>query len=135
MIDTLRGHPLTAPVAGAAGAAAAWAAVAVLGPQRAVPLPCPLFALTGLACPFCGGTRAVHALAHGEVALAAGYNVVAVVGVPVLVGLWLRWTVRRARGQAAPLLAPSNRTVAVIAAALLVFAVVRNLPFGGWLAP
>jgi hypothetical protein len=37
-------------------------------------LSCPLRALTGLLCPLCGGLRATHALAHGEVAQAWSLN-------------------------------------------------------------
>lgn len=135
MTATIRRHALTAPLVTAAAVAGAWAAVAVLGPERVLPVPCPLLALTGIACPFCGGARAAHALAHGDIALAAGYNLVAVAAVPLVAAWWLRWLVRRARGDRVPLAAPSTRVLAVAAVALLAFGVVRNLPAGTWLAP
>ena len=36
--------------------------------------PCPYLTLTGLACPGCGLTRSMHALLHGNVALAFAWN-------------------------------------------------------------
>ena len=35
---------------------------------------CPLYALTGWLCPFCGSLRAVHALLHGHVERALALN-------------------------------------------------------------
>jgi len=35
---------------------------------------CPLYALTGWLCPFCGSLRALHALLQGNVAAAAAFN-------------------------------------------------------------
>ena len=35
---------------------------------------CPLFKLTGLACPGCGLTRGFHALFHGDILTALGFN-------------------------------------------------------------
>lgn len=135
MTATIRRHPLTAPLATAAAVAGAWAAVAMVGPERLLPVPCPLLAVTGIACPFCGGIRAAHALAHGDFIVAAGYNLVVVAAIPLATAWWLWWLVRRARGEPAPLAALPGRVVVIAAAVLLVFAVARNLPAGAWLAP
>jgi len=35
---------------------------------------CPLYALTGIACPGCGLTRGYHALFHGDIATAMHFN-------------------------------------------------------------
>jgi hypothetical protein len=35
---------------------------------------CPLFAMTGFACPGCGLTRGFHALFHGDILTALGFN-------------------------------------------------------------
>lgn len=131
---TIRHHPLAAPIATAAAVGSAWITVAALGPDRVMPLACPLLSLTGLACPFCGGLRAAHALAHGDVIAAAGYNVVAVAAAPVLTVVWASWLVRRGRGDPRPMLALSGRALLVLAVLLVAFAVTRNLPVGHWLA-
>ena len=40
--------------------------------------------LTGLDCPGCGSTRALHAMLHGQFLLAANYNLLAVLLTPVM---------------------------------------------------
>lgn len=55
---------------------------------------CPLRALTGLLCPFCGGLRAAHALLHGRVLEAVALN-------PFLFAAGLAWPVAPARWMAA----------------------------------
>ncbi|WP_099466766.1 DUF2752 domain-containing protein [Konateibacter massiliensis] len=37
-------------------------------------LPCPIYTLTGIYCPGCGGTRSVHALLHGSFLSSFRYN-------------------------------------------------------------
>lgn len=135
MITAIRRHALTAPIATAAAVGSAWLTVAVFGPERAMPLPCPLLSFTGLACPFCGGLRAAEALAHGDVVAAVGHNAVAVAAAPLLAGLWMGWLIRRRDGDRSPMLVLSGRALLVLAAVLLLFAIARNLPAGQWLAP
>ena len=45
---------------------------------------CPLYALTGLWCPACGGLRATHDLAHGDLAGAWAMNPLWVLAVPLV---------------------------------------------------
>jgi hypothetical protein len=45
---------------------------------------CPFHLLTGLDCPGCGSQRAFHALLHGHIAAAAGFNLLAVLAFPLL---------------------------------------------------
>lgn len=64
--------------------------------------PCPFHALTGLQCPGCGGTRALHALLHGDVGAAVRFNplLFVVMAAAVFVALrprlltrpWFGWT-------------------------------------------
>jgi hypothetical protein len=51
---------------------------------------CPFKTMTGLDCPGCGITRALHALVRGDVGRALDHNVLFVLALPVL--LW--WMVR-----------------------------------------
>jgi hypothetical protein len=97
---------------------------------------CPWYILTGLYCPGCGGLRAVNDLTDGQVLQAASSNLLLVAAAPVLAGLWVRALLDRWRGVARH---PSTGVVPALAVGLavaaVVFAVVRNLPSGAWLAP
>ena len=87
-------------------------------------------------CPGCGGLRAVNDLTNGDLAAAASSNLLFVVSLPVLV-LWWASTVRdRWRGRVRQVAARRHGMLAVaFLMVALAFAVVRNLPFGAWLAP
>ena len=97
---------------------------------------CPWLLLTGTYCPGCGGLRAVNDLTHGDLAAAASSNLLFVASLPVLV-LWWASTVRdRWQGRVRQVAARRHGMLAVaFLTVALVFAVVRNLPFGAWLAP
>jgi hypothetical protein len=126
---------LGGPLSTLAGAAAALAVVAVVDPNEPGHYPtCPFFALTGEFCPGCGSLRAMHALTHGDVAGAAGLNVLALASLPVLAVIWLRWTRRTWTGVPRPQPLPAV-WLWTLAVGVVVFALVRNLPFGAALAP
>ena len=97
---------------------------------------CPWLLLTGTYCPGCGGLRAVNDLTHGDLAAAASSNLLFVASLPVLV-LWWASTVRdRWQGRVRQVAARRHGMLAVaFLVVALVFAIVRNLPFGAWLAP
>ncbi|MCF2530423.1 DUF2752 domain-containing protein [Yinghuangia soli] len=126
---------LAGPAAVAAGVLAATAYVGTVDPNEPGHYPlCPTLQFTGLFCPGCGGLRCVHALASADIPAALGFNAFAVAMVPLLVFIWLRWTVRSARGQVR-MSAADPRLVKLLLAGIAVFTVLRNLPFGTWLAP
>ena len=91
---------------------------------------CPLQALTGLDCPFCGGLRGTHELLHGNLAGALDHNLL----LPLFLGVLLfvvvvsssettsRWFARWRKGR--------GRLVAwVLVAVVVTFFVVRNMPW------
>lgn len=109
-----------------------------LGNGRGIYPPCLFHAATGLYCPGCGATRAMHRLLHGRMQEAVRYNpLVVLIALPMALWGYLHWTAKilwpgtvRPRGLN-PLL---SRTLAAIAIA---FALLRNLPFEAcrYLAP
>jgi Protein of unknown function (DUF2752) len=101
------------PAAVLAGVGVAWVTAATLRLGDTGPTPCPWRTLTGLDCPFCGATRAVASLAHGDVVTALDHNVLFVVVIlPLAVAAWAVWAARSWRGLPAPVIA--NRTVLVL---------------------
>lgn len=132
------------------GAAAAWIGVtAVLARSEsaaaAVPIGCPFKALTGLDCPGCGSTRSLGALTRFDLGAALDQNVLAPVAVVFLAASFVVWTVavwRRDRpGDGTsevrfPATDLVRRPAAIVAigAVVVLFAVVRNLDAGAWLA-
>lgn len=97
--------------------------------------PCVFHVFTGLWCPGCGITRALHALAHFDLAGALAMNPLVIVALPLLAALalhtWTPWRVLPAR--LAQALSNGYGWIAVF----VVFGVLRNLPWWpfAWLAP
>ncbi len=88
--------------------------------------PCFFRAATGLACPGCGGLRAMHALLHGEVRHALLLNPLAVLLLPPALAVAAAERSRARRGM------PTRVARAAIWAAgavVLLFWVLRNLPY------
>ncbi|TWD27092.1 uncharacterized protein DUF2752 [Streptomyces sp. T12] len=130
-----RAARLAVPAGLLAAVAGAFAYVAVVDPNEPGHYPaCPLLHLTGLYCPGCGGLRSAHAVAHGDLLTALQANAPAVLGYAAFALLWTVWVVRTARGRPFRL-DPPPALVWSAGALLLVFTVVRNTPFGGWLHP
>ncbi len=125
------------PVAVGAGGAAAFIALRLRDPHVGGSWGfCPFQQMTGLPCPGCGGLRAVNDLTHGNVVAAVSSNALVVALVAVLIVAWLAWMVRTAlRTDAGPMIQLGHRTGIAVIALIAMFGVVRNLPFGAWLAP
>ena len=90
--------------------------------------------LTGLHCPGCGGTRALHQLLHGHVATALHLNALVMISLPLLMWLGISFAVGKAKPQSAarPI---SPKWFWLLLALALIFAGLRNLPAFAWLAP
>ena len=53
---------------------------------------CPLYAMTGIYCPGCGGLRGVNDLTDGHLGAAASSNLLLVVAIPFAILVLARWT-------------------------------------------
>ncbi len=95
-----------------------------INPGRDGFIPCVLHQTTGLYCAGCGTARALHALLHGDIAGALGFNALTTLLLPPLVaGLIASFFARKL---------PRERTIVIAGGILLalslVFTVLRNIP-------
>lgn len=96
---------------------------------------CWFHAGTGLWCPFCGSLRAVAALSHGRVLDALSFNLPVVLLLPLVGALWVQRFGWATRGRVVEQPRVGNRGLLVLGSVMLAFAVLRNTPYGAWLAP
>lgn len=86
------------------------------GPSAAWLPKCPLHTLSGLHCPGCGMTRATHAMLHGDPLAAFRFNPLVMLLLPTGLAAWaLRWKI-------------GAKTAWALAAAVLAFGILRNIP-------
>lgn len=108
----------------AIAAIVAIAAVALLtvfrcDPQHSKWLPkCLFHEVTGLFCPGCGNTRALHALLHGHILMSLRYNLLLIPAILTVLLLVMR-----------PRLALKPSIAWSIAVVVIAFAILRNLPW------
>lgn len=115
---------------GVAGCVAGAAAVWYFDPTTAGFFPvCPLYSMTGLACPGCGLTRAFHALFHGDILTALDYNALIPVFAAFLGYLFLSMLLVAVRGRGLTMGKMNGPLLWTVFGLLLVFGVLRNLPF------
>ncbi|MEV0584893.1 DUF2752 domain-containing protein [Nonomuraea sp. NPDC050310] len=95
---------------------------------------CPFLWLTGLYCPGCGTLRALHGLATFDLGAALAMNPLLVAVIPVLVFWWARWLADSWRGRPSRPL-PRPAVIWGFIGVIIVYWVVRNLPFAAFLAP
>lgn len=116
--------------AGLTGGVAGALIVAWFNPVTAGFFPqCPLYQMTGLACPGCGLTRGFHALFHGDVLTALDYN--AMLPFYVLFFAYLAASLGSvaARGRGFSFKPFQPKLVYGFLVVSVAFAVTRNLPF------
>jgi hypothetical protein len=123
--------PWVGPAAVLVAGLGACAYIAAVDPNHSTAYPqCPTKLLTGLDCPMCGATRAVHSLLRGDVIGAMDHNLLFVLLLPAFAYGFVAWTMGRLGHPMRPL-PMSSRWVAIpLAVVLLAFAVVRNLSWG-----
>lgn len=124
------------PVAVAGAAAVGCLVLGLVDPtqSRLVP-PCPFKALTGLDCPGCGTTRAMHQLFTGHPGAAVGLNAVTMLAIPIVVWWWLAWALPSMGGPTIVRPRMSPRILGWLVVGLVTFTLVRNLPMApfNWL--
>jgi hypothetical protein len=103
----------------AAVVAVAAAVVFMFDPTRfGIFPPCQLHKLTGLWCPGCGSTRALHQLLHGNLMTAFRFNPLAILLLPLVAYL----AVRRQRAVIKPI------WIWTLLGVVVAFGVLRNIP-------
>jgi hypothetical protein len=90
---------------------------------------CPLYSLTGFACPGCGLTRGFHALFHGDVLGALDYNAMLPFFTALIGFGFVSLVYFAARGRRIPVNLLHPNALWVFFVLLLVFGVTRNLPW------
>ncbi len=120
-----RGLAVTGVMALSAGSAVVW----YFDPTKAGFFPvCPLYSMTGLACPGCGLTRGFHALFHGDMLTAIDYNALIPVFLLIFGLLFVSLVMVAARGRGFLKLNQSPKLIVGFFVLLIVFGVLRNLP-------
>jgi len=89
---------------------------------------CPLYTLTGIACPGCGLTRGFHALFHGDWATAFHFNLLVPVWAIIFAWVFVSFVLTAIRGKGLPMWPVYPKFLTVFFAVLLVFGVLRNIP-------
>ena len=98
---------------------------------------CPTLWLTGFACPFCGGLRAVNDLTHGGVSAAFSSNALLVMFLPIALVWWGSVVRDRWRGVDREWAWPLRQrgVMGVLTVVAVGFSLVRNTPWGAGLYP
>lgn len=98
-------------------------------------IPCPIHAITGLYCPGCGVSRMCMALLHLDFLEAASWNIGIMVILPIGIMVFFCQAVRYVKTGDARLRRWQDILIWVMIAWLLLFTVLRNLPWFSFLAP
>ena len=131
-IDQPRVSPPNERMFAASGAAVMVAGVAAVWyfePATSGIFPaCPLYTMTGFACPGCGMTRGFHALFHGDILTALDFNALIPL-VAIFFGYWfLSLVLTAVRGRGFGFGKMSAGLVGTTFVLLLIFGIVRNIP-------
>jgi hypothetical protein len=90
--------------------------------------PCPFRALTGLNCPGCGTTRALHQLLNGHPVVAFDLNPLMVLALPFMAYVFVSYALVAVRGRGLPKVHVANPLIWVIFWVIVSFWVLRNIP-------
>ncbi len=89
---------------------------------------CPLFSLTGLACPGCGLTRGFHALFHGDLIAALDFNLLLPIWVVIIGYVFISLVLLAVRGRGLPMWPSYPKFLWGFMIVLVGFGVLRNIP-------
>lgn len=89
---------------------------------------CPLYKVTGFACPGCGMTRSFHALVHGDIIGAFRFNLFMPLMLGFIAYIFVSLTLLAIRGKSLSFEIFSPRITWTIFVLLMIFGVVRNIP-------
>ena len=90
---------------------------------------CPFHALTGLHCPGCGTSRALHQLLHGDIVAALDFNVLSTLFVPVIAWTWISHGLQTMGHRPLPSIQWRPAALWTLLAVVVLFWIARNLPF------
>jgi len=105
------------------------AMVAYFDPNKANLFPvCPLFTLTGFACPGCGLTRGFHALFHGDIVTAIDFNAMVPIWAVIIAWVFVSLLLLTVRGAGLKMWPTNPRFLWVMMIGMVIFGVLRNIP-------
>jgi hypothetical protein len=91
--------------------------------------PCPFHALTGLYCPGCGSTRALHQLLHGHLAAAFGFNPLMILALPFIAYAFTSCALVALIGRSLPKVFIPPLMIRALFGLIVLFWIARNIPF------
>lgn len=104
-------------------------AVAYFDPTKANFFPvCPLYSLTGLACPGCGLTRGAHAIFHGDVIAALDFNLLLPIWALIIGYVFVSLVLLAVRARGLPMWPSYPKFLWGFMITLVAFGVLRNIP-------
>ena len=89
---------------------------------------CPLFALTGFACPGCGLTRGFHSLFNGDIIPAIDFNAMIPLWVVIFSWIFISLVLTAIRGRGLKMWPTYPKFLMVFMVVLIGFGVLRNIP-------
>lgn len=89
---------------------------------------CPLFALTGFACPGCGLTRGFHSLFHGDIISAIDFNALIPLWAVIFAWVFVSLLLLALRGKGLPMWPTAPKFLWVLLFVMVGFGIMRNIP-------
>lgn len=90
--------------------------------------PCAFHTITGLHCPGCGTTRALHQVLHGNLSAAFALNPLMILAIPPLAYAAVSTSVRRLSGRQIPTVFIPAAWIWGLLGVVILFWVLRNIP-------